>query len=150
MPSRLGLGPPRSPPREAHQAAALVRSLARKNWARELTANGRTSPSILHPSDPKNGMNRYPNIVTALRTLFNSQDGFSEELSRELFLRSIKTSGREEHVRHELQLAFEDPEVSWTRLLENDDYEIHSAEIEDEAREYARRNLWVPIFGNES
>jgi hypothetical protein len=91
-------------------------------------------------------MSSYPNVVRILRTLFNAEDGLSEEVSRRLYVQSVEQDGLLEEFSKELRLAFEDPNLSWSELLANDDYEVFVGDTEDEAREYARRNLWAPLF----
>lgn len=91
-------------------------------------------------------MSSYPNIVRILRTVFNAEDGLSEEVSRRLYVRTVENSGLLEKLGEELRLAFEDSTLSWRDLLLNSEYEVFDAQTEDEARDYARRILWTPIF----
>lgn len=91
----------------------------------------------------------YPIISRILRTFFNSEDGLSEDVSINLYANSVSSSEIFDELKRELKLAFSDSGLSWLRLLSNEDYEVYCADTEDEAFQYARRILWVPIFGSD-
>jgi hypothetical protein len=80
-----------------------------------------------------------------LRTVFNAEDGLSEDVAIRLYQRAASSSGKLAALKEELQIAFEDEEVSWKNILWNDDYEVYDARDEKEAREFARRILWKPL-----
>jgi len=92
-------------------------------------------------------MDSYPNISHMLRTVFNAEDGLSEDVAIRLYQSSSVNSKNHEELKRELQAAFTNPNVSWKKILLNDDYEVFDAQNEEEAREYAKRILWNPIFG---
>jgi|JPYU01.1.fsa_nt_gi hypothetical protein len=92
-------------------------------------------------------MNRFENVVHMLRTVFNVDSGLSEDAAIKIYRRAAQSSGKLESLREELRQGFGDPEVSWRRLLSNEDYEVFDAETEDEARSYALRVLWEPLQG---
>ncbi len=95
----------------------------------------------------KNLLETYPNIIHYLKTLFNSEDGLSEDSSIRIYLRTVKSSGKFEEIKNELKSAFSDERISWKKILLNDLYEVFDAESEEDARAYAKRILWDPIFG---
>ena len=45
----------------------------------------------------------------------------------------------------ELEAAFADPNLSWKSMLCNDEYEVVDVETEQEAADFARRNLADPF-----
>jgi hypothetical protein len=92
-------------------------------------------------------MNEYPIITQMLRTVFNSEDGLSYDVAIRLYKRATENSGQTAALTVELKKAFDDLSLSWKKVLLNDDYEVFDAQSEAEAREYARRILWIPILG---
>lgn len=93
---------------------------------------------------------KYPIIVRMLKTLFNSEDGLSEDVSIGLYVRTASSEGVVDALKSELESAFSDTSLSWRQMLANDDYEVYCADTEDEASQYVRRILWAPMFGAES
>jgi hypothetical protein len=61
-------------------------------------------------------------------------------------VQAVESSSALQHFHEELRSAFEDPALSWKDMLLNAEYEVFDAQTEDEAREYARRILWAPLF----
>lgn len=109
--------------------------------------NHRLPSPTLNPM--KNIAEKYPNIIHILKTLFNSEDGLSEDASIRIYLRTIESSGKSEEIKSELTAAFSDECVCWKNVLINDQYEVFDAESEKDARDYARRILWNPVFGKD-
>ena len=95
-------------------------------------------------------MEKYPIIAHALRAMFNSADGLSEDVSTRLYVRAFDAGGQFNAFRTELERAFQDDSLSWKDLLSNEQYEIIDASSEVEAREHARRLLWKPLFDGAS
>nr|WP_315381306.1 hypothetical protein [uncultured Sphingomonas sp.] len=94
-------------------------------------------------------MGNYPNITHALRTIFNAEDGLSEDVSKRLYQRSAQLGQNTEDLKSELRSAFSDSNsISWKIMLYNSDYEVYDAEDEEDARAYAFKILWQPIFDN--
>jgi len=91
-------------------------------------------------------MKEFQNIAAMLKTSFNAEDGLSEDVAIRLYRKAALSSGKLEALKQELEIAFSSNEVSWKFFLFNDDYEVFDAETEEEAREYARRILWKPLF----
>ncbi|WP_081422565.1 hypothetical protein [Xanthomonas cannabis] len=93
-------------------------------------------------------MYNFPQISRSLRSYFNAEDGLSEEVSIEIYRRASASGGHRSALEAELVAAFGATQVSWKELLSNDDYEVFHAASEEEARIYAHRILWEPIFGS--
>lgn len=91
-------------------------------------------------------MSDFPQIHRVLKTFFNADDGLSEDAAIRMYQRAMASSANREALEDELSQAFKDGHVSWKKLLLNDDYEVFDAASEDEAREYAHKILWIPIF----
>jgi hypothetical protein len=91
-------------------------------------------------------MSSYPKIARILQTVFNVKSGLSEDVSRRLYLRTVENSAFFDTLGDELRVAFSDTTLSWREMLLNSEYEVFDAQSEDEAREYARRILWAPLF----
>lgn len=91
-------------------------------------------------------MREYPEIRYVLKTIFAVDVGLSEQASEALFRRALSNENWRRIFEKELEIAFADPEVSWSELLFNDQYEVYQADSEDEARELAISLLWSPTF----
>jgi hypothetical protein len=94
-------------------------------------------------------MNDYPTIARILRTVFNGEDGLSEEASIRLYQRFSTDGDNRDRLEAELRAAFARDDVSWRQMLCNPDYEVVDLETEEEARKHARRILWEPLFGKD-
>ena len=90
---------------------------------------------------------RFPNITHALSTAFNAELGLTEDRAIAMYLRSMTADKQIAALKEELLEAFSDPELSWSDLLNTGDHTLFVATSEVEARAYARRVLWAPIFG---
>jgi len=90
---------------------------------------------------------KYPIISRMLRTIFNSEDGLSEDVATRMYIRAASAEGVVDALKSELESAFSDANLSWQDMLANDDYEVYCADTEEEASQYAKRILWLPIFG---
>jgi hypothetical protein len=90
-------------------------------------------------------MNRFPTIAHKLKTIFNVNHGLSEDVAIRLY-KQAAASANGEMLRNELREAFSDPQFSWKQMLRNPECEVLDADTEEEARAYARRILWAPLF----
>jgi hypothetical protein len=86
-------------------------------------------------------------IRAKLDAVFNVNASLSEEAAIALYISGVEMEGTVEEHLHEIAAALESPDVSWRRLLFNDDYEVADLESEEAAREFARRILWEPLIG---
>ena len=94
-------------------------------------------------------MERYPRIVKTLRTIFNAEDGLSLDVSKRLYVRYVTDSPALAGFKAELSEALADPTVSWKRMLHNEEYEIHDAATEQEAKAFVSEILWAPLEGDQ-
>lgn len=69
-------------------------------------------------------MKEFPTIVAMLKTSFNAEDGLSEDVSICLYWKMPSSSGKLKALKEELEMAFSSKEVSWKKILFNDDYEV--------------------------
>jgi hypothetical protein len=93
-------------------------------------------------------MKDFPKIEYALHTMFSSSSGFSEDVAIELYQDSMLNTSSTKALRAELEDAFGNPEFSWKAMLEHPDCEYYYAQDEADAKAYARKILWDPIFGS--
>jgi hypothetical protein len=91
-------------------------------------------------------MENYPIIVQMLRTAFNAEDGLSQEVAIRLYKRAVESRDLTESLKQELKEAFSNASVSWKSLLLNQEFEVFDADSEEQARDYAIKILWDPIF----
>ena len=108
--------------------------------------SGRQLLSIRPLTNKESIVTRFPNITHMLKTVFNVEDGLSEDVAIRIYRRSAESREDFAALKGELREAFSDPSVSWKILLSNEDYEVFDTDNEYDAREYAMRILWVPIF----
>jgi hypothetical protein len=91
-------------------------------------------------------MEKYPIVMQMLRTAFNAEDGLSLDVAVRLYKRAAESSGIIESLRGELKEAFSNPSLSWKALLANQEFEVIDADSEEQARDYAVKILWDPMF----
>lgn len=91
-------------------------------------------------------MNKYPNIIYVLKTIFVVDFGFPEDMAISLYKESLQSSGKVDDMKQELTEAFSDESISWKEMLLNDDYEVLDLDTEEEAKEFVERVLWEPIM----
>lgn len=92
-------------------------------------------------------MSEFPTIKSLLGTIFNTEDGLSEDVSIRLYRRALNFGDCRSRLAAELQAAFSSDATSWKQMLCNEEYEVADFETESEAREHARKILWDPLFG---
>lgn len=92
-------------------------------------------------------MTNFPTIALMLRTAFNVEDGLEEDASIRLYQRAAAFGNNMPTLKNELQEAFSCRDFSWREMLCNDTYEVVDLDTEDEARQFAHRILWEPLFG---
>lgn len=90
---------------------------------------------------------KYENIRHMLKTVFVVGFSLPENVSINICVESLKSSGKKEEMKNELAEAFEDKNISWRNMLVNDEYEVLEFETEEEARAYVKRVLWEPLEG---
>ncbi|WP_339421364.1 MULTISPECIES: hypothetical protein [unclassified Pseudomonas] len=89
----------------------------------------------------------YENIRHMLKTIFVVEFSLPEDVSINIYVEGLRSSGKKEEMKSELAKAFEDKNISWRNMLVNDEYEVLEFETEEEARAYVKRVLWEPLEG---
>jgi len=87
----------------------------------------------------------YKHVRHALST-FCIQDGFSREFADEIVEESLRNVRNRRRLQQEMIELLADPEVSWTELLVNDEYEVEEPNDEADAREIVLELLWPSVF----
>lgn len=90
-------------------------------------------------------MNRYKNIEHMLKTVFNVDNGLSEDAAIRIYRRTAQSSGNAAALCQEIESALADQTFSWRQLLANDDYEVLATGSEEQARAYALSILLEPL-----
>jgi hypothetical protein len=92
-------------------------------------------------------MNQYPVTESVLAAQFNAMVGYSEESGIAAFRADLDTDPEYRNaIAAELRRAFADENLSWCELfLAHDTGDFESDEAE--ARRFAARILWEPVFG---
>jgi hypothetical protein len=85
---------------------------------------------------------KYENIRHMLRTVFVADFSLPEIMAINIYIESLRSSGKTEEIKRELAEAFEDESVCWRRMLANDEYEVLEFETDEEAKAYVKRALW--------
>ena len=88
---------------------------------------------------------KYENIRHMLKTVFVADFSLSEDVAINIYIDSLKSSGKKEEMKVELAEAFEDENISWRNMLVNEEYEVMEFETEEEAKAYVKRVLWDPL-----
>lgn len=87
----------------------------------------------------------YENIRHMLRTVFVADFSLPEAMAINIYVESLKSSGKTEEIKKELTEAFEDKSICWKNILANDEYEVLEFETDEEAKAYVKRVLWDPL-----
>jgi hypothetical protein len=91
-------------------------------------------------------MANFPTLRYMLKTVFSTEVGLSESAAIRIYLSAARDGNEVGLLKDELERSFVEPEVSWRELLLNDEYEVIDASSEEEARSFAKRVLWEPLF----
>lgn len=86
----------------------------------------------------------YPLVRYALATCFNAQDGLLEDASQRMLSKMFNEKNHAAFAA-ELKAALADPEVSWRSMLCNSEYEVEDFDDEEQAKQFAQRNLLSSI-----
>ncbi|WP_156407688.1 hypothetical protein [Achromobacter sp. Root83] len=89
-------------------------------------------------------MNDYSIIHGILDSVFASDLGRSEAEENALFFEMVANSEYKRKLREALISAFQNPDFSWADIL--NEYEVYPTDNELDARNYAIRFLWSPVF----
>jgi hypothetical protein len=94
-------------------------------------------------------MNDFPKLRQFLR-IFAIDIGLSRDAAIRVLLDSVSDPECRIAFQEELRRAFLSSDIRWTELLFNDEYEVEEMDTEHEARDWAKRHLWNPVFGSQS
>lgn len=95
-------------------------------------------------------MVNYPSLRNLFISIFSVDVGLEENDEIAALNRVLNDVNQREEIESELRLLFQDDTISWSELLENDDYVVYPADDEDDAKEYVVESLWNRVFPNDA
>ncbi|CCN69729.1 hypothetical protein [Vibrio nigripulchritudo] len=95
-------------------------------------------------------MTSYPSIRNLLMSLFSVDVGLETGDDIALFEQVLSDPAQRTEIERELRQLFREPFISWSELVDNDDYVAYPADDEKDAREYVVETLWNRVFPNEN
>jgi len=94
-------------------------------------------------------MKNYPSLRNLLISIFSVDVGLEESDEIAALERVLGDQAQREEIEVELRQLFNDEAISWTELLENDEYIVYPADDEEDAKEYVTEILWNRVFPTE-
>ncbi len=95
-------------------------------------------------------MNDYPSLRNLLISIFSVDVGLEESDEIAALERVLSDPIQKAEIESELKQLFKDKSISWSELLENEEYVVYPADDEEDAKEYVIENLWNRVFPNET
>jgi len=95
-------------------------------------------------------MKNYPTLRNLLISVFSVDVGLEESEEIAALERVLSDPAQRTEIEGELRQLFQDATISWSELLENDEYVVYPADDEEDAKEYVVESLWNRVFPNES
>lgn len=95
-------------------------------------------------------MKNYPTLRNLLISVFSVDVGLEESEEMAALERVLSEPSQRTEIEGELRQLFQDATISWSELLENDEYVVYPADDEEDAKEYVVESLWNRVFPNES
>ena len=95
-------------------------------------------------------MKNYPSLRNLLISIFSVDVGLEESEERAALERVLSDPAQRTDIEQELRQLFHDTSISWSELLENDEYVVYPADDEEDAKEYVVESLWNRVFPNEA
>jgi hypothetical protein len=95
-------------------------------------------------------MKNYPSIRNLLISIFSVDVGLEESEELAALERVLSDSAQRAEIEQELRQLFHDDSISWSELLENDEYVVYPADDEEDAKDYVVENLWNRVFPEEA
>lgn len=89
-------------------------------------------------------MKDYSTIHGVLAAVFASDLGRSDKEASELLQEMLASAEYKRQLGEALVSAFQDPGFSWEAAL--NEYEVYPADDEADARSFAAKILWLPVF----
>ncbi|GGB22084.1 hypothetical protein [Agarivorans gilvus] len=94
-------------------------------------------------------MKSYSTLRNLLISVFSVDVGLEENEEIEALERVLSDSSQRMEIEGELRQLFQDTSISWSELLENDEYVVYPADDEADAKAYVVESLWNRVFPNE-
>lgn len=94
-------------------------------------------------------MKNYPTLRNLLISIYSVDVGLEESEEIAALERVLGDPAQRAEIEGELRQLFQDTSISWSELLENDEYVAYPADDEDDAKEYVVESLWNRVFPNE-
>jgi len=95
-------------------------------------------------------MKNYPSLKNLLISIFSVDVGLEESDEIAALERVLSDDSQRGEIENELKQLFQDEAISWSEILENDEYVVYPADDENDAKEYVVENLWNRVFPNKS
>lgn len=95
-------------------------------------------------------MKNYPSLRNLLISIFSVDVGLVESEEIAALERVLSDPVQRADIEEELRQLFHDASISWSELLENDEYVVYPADDEEDAKEYVVESLWNRVFPNEA
>lgn len=94
-------------------------------------------------------MSKYDAIHNLLISIFSVDIGLDEAEETAALSRVLNDPLQKKEIEKQLRALFEDPNVSWVNLLDNNDYTVYPADDDEDAKEFVIDILWNKVFPNE-
>jgi lipopolysaccharide assembly outer membrane protein LptD (OstA) len=95
-------------------------------------------------------MESYPTLKNLLISVFSVDVGLEESEELAALERVLSDPTQRTEIEAELRQLFQDATISWSELLENDEYVVYPADDDEDAKEYVIESLWNRVFPNAS
>lgn len=91
-------------------------------------------------------MKNYPTLRNLLISVYSVDVGFEKNEEIAALERVLSDPAQRAEIEGELRQLFQDASISWSELLENDEYVVYPADDEEDAKEYVVESLWSRVF----
>lgn len=91
-------------------------------------------------------MSDYESLENLLVSMMSVEVGLSEEREEAALAVSLADPVYRHILKIELERAFQDTNLSWIKLLDNENYCVFPADSEKEARDFIKKKLWDRIL----
>jgi len=95
-------------------------------------------------------MKNYPYLINLLISIFSVDVGLEESEEIAALDRVLSDDSQRKEIENELRHLFQDEVISWSELLENDEYVVYPADDEDDAKMFVVESLWNRVFPDKS
>jgi hypothetical protein len=91
-------------------------------------------------------MSDYKSLENLLASIMSVEVGLSEEREKAALAISLADPAYRDVIKAELERAFQNTNLSWIKLLDNETYCVFPADSEEEARDFIKEKLWDKIL----